>query len=368
MKTTLFYEAVKEVRNIENLTREETINLVDDFYIFHPEKISNKNPDCLSGVIIRGNMRVQMIREERKIPNELHNIAIESGLVLYKYTDEKGIPYVLSKNAAADLFAEMGIGGRMSKVPFLERDLYLSTLMDYYKGIYRSKVKAITMEVKGSKYVISIRKPSFVVNSYNNLLDMIGEIIDESSFDLVEYHADDGVEFHLLSERDEYNGFYPSIQIFDNVNGNIAFTVKGGYQTTQGVFLNISEIKQVHKTTLDYDQVMEEIIRMMDRMVRSLKRLQQEDINNKHIKDDEMNIAKLWKDVEAAAAMKKNKRAESAETLKVKQKNANEVGDRILLFLNAANSFDFTNEKLERALGDAFSQLIKSVGVKKEVE
>ena len=194
MKNKKWYEAKREAVELENAIGTEEIDVVREFYLFHPDKNAGSNK--LAGTFIYGTLSDAMEEGTVEIPTFLQKEAIKSGLVLYSYLNKTA--YVLSRTAVTDLFEYMGVSGRMIKLPFIERDLYLSSFMYYYKGFYKDPLNAVCRTVTDKvKYVIAFRGKRFQINPSFEVMNAVETVISQTPFRVVDYDMKTAVHMEL---------------------------------------------------------------------------------------------------------------------------------------------------------------------------
>lgn len=356
MKDTMFYDAKREAKTLETTIGTELLNIVDECYVFHPQKTITG--DLLEGVTIHGNMKVAMQKEQRTIPKQLHADAIASGIILYSY--KTGMAYVLSKNAVADLFCEMGISGRMTKIPFIERDLYLSTLMDYYRGTYRGNVKVIFRDMGTKvKFVIALRKKNYTINPSFKVMEAVEDLVSSTNYAVTDYDMLEAVDI-TLSCKGIQTEFIPTVFVRDSVDGNSSMLIRIGYLVgKENLFITVKEAKfSHHNKNIDWKTFSTQLLEMSNQLLRWQTAWDNERDNRFAI-----DLAELWKMVEKAAAMKKNKRSVTHECIEEMQGSLTTFGEYKDLFVNAVEGFDYTNDSLALALGVTWHRMLEECGI-----
>jgi hypothetical protein len=358
---------MSEIRTDEELIGTENINVVEDCYLFHPDR--KDETGLLSGLVIQGNLKTEITREKRMIAESIHKDALESRLVVYKYDANTIGPtpmaYVLSGTAVMDLASELGVG-RAAKRPFIERDVYMAAIMEDLKKKYTTPMKFVFKEFRSadekikSRYVLSIRKPQYELNSFVELGEAIGLAVDQSMFEVDGYYVCGNIEVTLRARTAMYGGFIPTIKISDSRDGNSSLYLQFGFETTYQVFLNLDEIKVEHRKPVDYEQLVADIIAGGNRLLDDINALK--GMQSGHI---ELDIASAWEraKVEEAAAMKKNKRAITCKEIHEQQKECSTLDDSVSLIKNSIDAFDYTNAKLEKSLGKMMNILFVDLGI-----
>lgn len=359
MKDTMFYDAKRESKILETTIGTELLNVVDECYIFHPQKTITG--DLLEGVTIHGNMKVAMQKEQRIIPKQLHADAIASGIILYSYKTD--MAYVLSKNATADLFCEMGISGRMTKIPFIERDLYLSTLMDYYRGTYRGNVKVVSKNMSAKvKFVIAFRKKNYTINPSFKVMESVEDLVNSTDYAVTDYDMLEAVNITLSykGNQTDQTDLIPTVFVRDSVDGNSSMLIRIGYLVgKENLFITVKEEKfSHHNQNIDWKTFSTQLLEMSNQLL-----IWQTNWDNQRDSRFTIDLAKLWKMVEKAAAMKKNKRIVTHECIEEMQGSLTTFGEYKDLFVNAVEGFDYTNDALALALGTTWYRMLEECGI-----